>query len=172
MLTKFLTTAIVVALSGLTMLTPGGESESRGPSLDTLKRLAGEWVRVDENGAMTDQVISQIRVTAGGSAVGSESAIPTNSSGTRTTKPASGPAIPMSNRAFFRRIGALILMKAPRVPKAAGNGRKSISPPHWPRRRRFSFWTNRPLFWIPSTNRTFTDYWPLSIVNGESRLSR
>ena len=37
--------------------------------LDRIKALAGEWVRIDENGETTDDLISVYRVTAGGSAV-------------------------------------------------------------------------------------------------------
>ena len=39
-------------------------------SLDRLKRLEGDWVKIDENGQLTDKIISAIRVTAGGNAVG------------------------------------------------------------------------------------------------------
>ena len=39
------------------------------PSLDSIKKLVGEWVEIDENGRATDRVVSAYRVTAGGSAV-------------------------------------------------------------------------------------------------------
>ena len=39
------------------------------PSLDRMKKLAGNWVAVDKDGKPTDQVVSIIKVTAGGSAV-------------------------------------------------------------------------------------------------------
>lgn len=39
------------------------------PTLDTIKKLAGDWVELDEDGAPTDTVVSSYRVTAGGSAV-------------------------------------------------------------------------------------------------------
>ena len=39
------------------------------PSLDRMKKLAGNWVAVDKDGKPTDQVVSVIKVTAGGSAV-------------------------------------------------------------------------------------------------------
>ena len=39
------------------------------PSLDRMKKLAGTWVAVDKDGKPTDQVVSIIKVTAGGSAV-------------------------------------------------------------------------------------------------------
>lgn len=38
-------------------------------AFDRIKALAGEWVRVGADGEPTDEIISQIRVTAGGSAV-------------------------------------------------------------------------------------------------------
>ncbi len=38
-------------------------------SLDRLKKLEGEWFRTDENGKATDQLITSVRVTAGGNAV-------------------------------------------------------------------------------------------------------
>ena len=42
-------------------------TDSRG--FDLLKGLAGTWVRLGEGGKPTDEVVSSIRVTAGGSAV-------------------------------------------------------------------------------------------------------
>ncbi len=44
-------------------------AKKAGPTLDTLKSLAGNWVRAGENGQPTDQVVSTFRVTAAGSAV-------------------------------------------------------------------------------------------------------
>ncbi len=38
-------------------------------NLDLIKTLVGEWVAVGEDGKPTEEVISQVRVTAGGSAV-------------------------------------------------------------------------------------------------------
>jgi hypothetical protein len=40
-----------------------------GPTLDTLKALAGTWLQADAQGRPTDQVVSTFRVTAAGSAV-------------------------------------------------------------------------------------------------------
>ena len=37
--------------------------------LETMKKLAGTWVAADQDGKPTDQVVSIIKVTAGGSAV-------------------------------------------------------------------------------------------------------
>ena len=44
-------------------------AQPAGLSLDVMKRLAGEWVQVDEQGQPTDTVVSRVKVTAGGSAV-------------------------------------------------------------------------------------------------------
>jgi hypothetical protein len=39
------------------------------PNLAKMKKLAGTWVAADENGKPTDQVVSIIKLTAGGSAI-------------------------------------------------------------------------------------------------------
>jgi hypothetical protein len=39
------------------------------PGLERIKKLAGTWVAADKDGKPTDQVVSVIKVTAGGSAV-------------------------------------------------------------------------------------------------------
>lgn len=39
------------------------------PSLEQMKKLAGTWVAVDKDGKPTDQVVSVVKVIAGGSAV-------------------------------------------------------------------------------------------------------
>ena len=52
-----------------------------------------------------------------------ENAMPTASAGTRKTKPASGPAIPISKSARREKMGDRIRMNAPNVPKT-GDGRK------------------------------------------------
>jgi hypothetical protein len=39
------------------------------PGLEKMKKLAGTWVAADNDGKPTDQVVSVIKVTAGGSAV-------------------------------------------------------------------------------------------------------
>src|SRR3954452_7586493 len=41
----------------------------QNPGLERLKKLAGTWVAADPRGKPTDQVVSVIKVTAGGSAV-------------------------------------------------------------------------------------------------------
>ena len=42
---------------------------SAHPALERLKKLAGEWVALDDKGRPTHQVVSVFQVTAGGSAV-------------------------------------------------------------------------------------------------------
>ena len=39
------------------------------PALEKMKKLAGTWVAADKDGKPTDQVVSVIKVTAGGSAI-------------------------------------------------------------------------------------------------------
>jgi hypothetical protein len=40
-----------------------------GPSLETIKKLAGDWVLAGKDGKPGEQVVSSMRVTAGGTAV-------------------------------------------------------------------------------------------------------
>ncbi len=47
----------------------GAPASAAGAGLERLKKLAGTWVMADDDGKPTDQVVSVIRVTAGGSAV-------------------------------------------------------------------------------------------------------
>ena len=47
---------------------PGDKAPAR-QSIERMKQLAGTWVAVDKDGKPTDQVVSVIKVTAGGSAV-------------------------------------------------------------------------------------------------------
>jgi hypothetical protein len=68
-------------ISGLVLLAlvAGGRSDDKAaskeaskdqhPGLERLKKLAGTWVAADKDGKPTDQVVSVIKVTAGGSAV-------------------------------------------------------------------------------------------------------
>jgi hypothetical protein len=54
-------------------ISTGDEKQTAGaksaPSLDSIKKLAGDWVEVDKDGKPTSKVVSSIKVTAGGSAV-------------------------------------------------------------------------------------------------------
>ena len=65
--------SLVLAVSlGLVCLTAGRADEKdkkAGPTLETIKKLAGEWVVADKDGKPTDQVASRFTVTAGGSTV-------------------------------------------------------------------------------------------------------
>jgi hypothetical protein len=48
---------------------PTKEKAAAHPGFEKLKKLAGTWVAADKDGKPTDQVVSIIKVTAGGSAV-------------------------------------------------------------------------------------------------------
>jgi hypothetical protein len=64
-----------VLLLGLQLAAFGNEKTGKqppaptNPGLETMKKLVGTWLAADENGKPTDQVVSIIKVTAGGSAV-------------------------------------------------------------------------------------------------------
>lgn len=64
-----------VLLLGLRLAAYGDDNAGKLPppptnsGLEKMKKLAGTWVAADENGKPTDQVVSIIKVTAGGSAV-------------------------------------------------------------------------------------------------------
>ncbi len=67
-----------IMVAGLMMLTLGsvaGSAETAAkpaasnPQFERMKALAGTWVKADKAGKPTDEVVSIIRVTAGGSAV-------------------------------------------------------------------------------------------------------
>jgi hypothetical protein len=45
------------------------EKKTAQAAFDQLKKLAGDWVALDKDGKPTNQVISSIKVTAGGSAI-------------------------------------------------------------------------------------------------------
>ena len=50
--------------------------------------------------------------------------MPIASAGSRKTKPASGPATPISNRMRLEKIAERMRMNAPKVPVSVGAGRK------------------------------------------------
>ena len=64
-----------VLLLGLQLAAYGDEKTGKQPptptnaGLETMKKLAGTWLAAGEDGKATDQVMSIIKVTAGGSAV-------------------------------------------------------------------------------------------------------
>jgi hypothetical protein len=64
-----------VLVLALQIVVHGGEKTDKLPpaptnsGLEKMKKLAGTWVTVDTDGKPTDQVVSIIKVTAGGSAV-------------------------------------------------------------------------------------------------------
>jgi len=63
-----LVVVVGLGLAALTTSTSAG-GKSKAPSLDAIKRLAGDWVEVGKDGKPTNNVLSSIRVTAAGSAV-------------------------------------------------------------------------------------------------------
>jgi hypothetical protein len=63
-----------VLLVALTFAAYGEDSTAKltpptNPGLEKMKKLAGTWLAADKDGKATDQVVSIIKVTAGGSAV-------------------------------------------------------------------------------------------------------
>ncbi len=76
MMRRFLTCGLVwTLLLTLSAASHGGEAGARFPApptnagLEKMKKLVGTWVAADKDGKPTDQVVSVIKVTAGGSAV-------------------------------------------------------------------------------------------------------
>ena len=67
---------LLALLTTLSLTSFGGEKQAAklpapatNANLEKLKKLAGTWVAIDKDGKPTDQVVSVIKVTAGGSAV-------------------------------------------------------------------------------------------------------
>ena len=62
---------LVAASTSFGEETPGGKlpPAPSHPQLEKMAKLAGTWVAADEEGKPTDQVVSVIKLTAGGSAV-------------------------------------------------------------------------------------------------------
>jgi hypothetical protein len=59
-----------VAVAGVAVLAgAGGKTGDKTVTLDHIKRLAGDWVEVDEHGNLTDKLVESFRITAGGTAV-------------------------------------------------------------------------------------------------------
>jgi hypothetical protein len=77
MVRRFLACGVVLTLLGTLSWAGYGQEKSvpRLPAaptnagLEKMKKLAGTWVAADKDGKPTDQVVSVIKVTAGGSAV-------------------------------------------------------------------------------------------------------
>ena len=73
MLKQALTLALVC--TGLTVATLADDSHNHAPAatqndnFEKLKTLVGTWVAADADGKPTDQVISEVKLTAGGSAI-------------------------------------------------------------------------------------------------------
>ena len=72
MMQRFLVGGLVLcALAGAALGDdkPAKAPAAKHPGLERLKQLAGTWVAADKDGKPTDQVVSVIKLTAGGSAV-------------------------------------------------------------------------------------------------------
>ncbi len=67
--TLFFAGIIATAVTAQVSVIGTPERDPDTPHLDTIKKLVGDWVALDENGEPTDKVVSSYRVTAGGSAV-------------------------------------------------------------------------------------------------------
>lgn len=67
--TLLLTTALLAAAATAIAFAPNPTADAKGPTLADIKRLAGEWVQVGDDGALSNRVVTSYRVTAGGSAV-------------------------------------------------------------------------------------------------------
>jgi hypothetical protein len=66
-----MTASVLFVGAVVVMALPADEKPAKsatGPTLETIKKLAGDWVLV-KDGKPTDQIVSSYRVTAGGSAV-------------------------------------------------------------------------------------------------------
>jgi len=61
--------ALLACASALAIADDEVKTPPASPRLEAIKALAGEWVRVGEDGKPTDEIVSTYRVTAGGSAV-------------------------------------------------------------------------------------------------------
>jgi hypothetical protein len=68
-LTLFLTILVATAATAQVSIMGVPDRDPATPNLDTIKKLVGDWVELDEAGSPTDNVVSSYRVTAGGSAV-------------------------------------------------------------------------------------------------------
>lgn len=66
---SFLSIAVLVLFAAVPHAEEPVKAVKATPNLDAIKKLAGDWYEVDKDGKVTDKLISQIRVTAGGSAV-------------------------------------------------------------------------------------------------------
>jgi hypothetical protein len=71
MSTRRAVSLLVVALVAVTASARAGEKAApvNAQRFEALKKLAGDWVQVGEDGKPTDKVVSSIRVTSGGTAV-------------------------------------------------------------------------------------------------------
>jgi hypothetical protein len=77
MVRRFLACGLILSLLVAVSRSSYGEDKPAGtlpppptnPGLEKMKKLAGTWLAADKDGKATDQVVSVIKVTAGGSVV-------------------------------------------------------------------------------------------------------
>lgn len=69
MRTRYILAFCLAAFAGLATMLNSRTADNEKIGLDALKGFIGTWVAVDENGQPTDQVMSVVRSTAGGSAL-------------------------------------------------------------------------------------------------------
>jgi len=48
---------------------PANKAPETNPAFEKLKKLAGTWVKADKDGKPTDQIVSVVKLTAGGSTI-------------------------------------------------------------------------------------------------------
>lgn len=74
---QMLMVGLCLGLLGFSLVLPAAADDANKPTTNTaknpgfekMKSLVGTWVAADEKGKATDQVISEIKLTAGGSAI-------------------------------------------------------------------------------------------------------
>ena len=100
MVPRLLMCGLLLAISQLSYGADQPEAKQPAPptnaGLETMKKLAGTWLAVGEDGKLTDQVVSVIKVTAGGSAV-QETLFPGQPLEMVSLYTADGPALVMTH---------------------------------------------------------------------------
>jgi hypothetical protein len=66
---KLISLAVVLCFGLAISSAVRADDKKAEPSLEAIKKLAGDWVAADKDGKPTDQVVSKIRVTSGGQTV-------------------------------------------------------------------------------------------------------
>ena len=66
---KMTTVLVMMAVAAFAAHAGEGSAETAAGKLDMIKKLAGDWVEVGEDGMPTGKIITSFRLTAGGTAV-------------------------------------------------------------------------------------------------------